>query len=241
MFDALNVGIPRIAQQQKKLSIHKWNPRDFTRDKHRTVDDIPYGGGAGMVMLAEPLFATLTAARKILPTATVVYLSAQGKTLEHQGVVDLALNKEIIFLCGRYAGVDTRLIEQEIDMTCSIGDYVLSGGELAAMVIIDAIARQLPGVLHNANSANEDSFATGLLDYPRYTRPAEIKGLQVPKVLLSGNHAAIKRWRLKQALGHTYLKRPDLLEKKLLSEQEQHLLTEFKREYVAANKKEKQR
>ena len=211
MFTALNVGIPRIAQQKGKLNIQLWNPRDYTEDTHRTVDDTPYGGGPGMVMLAAPLLEAIKAARSALPKAKVIYLSPQGKTVDHSAVMDFATAEEMILLCGRYEGIDARLLALAIDAQWSIGDYVLSGGELAAMVIVDAIARQLPEVLGDAASANEDSFATGLLDYPHYTRPAEFADLKVPDVLLSGNHAKIKRWRLKQALQQTLLHRPDLL------------------------------
>lgn len=232
MFNALEFGIPRIAQQKQALSIQFWNPRDFTTDKHRTVDDTPYGGGPGMVMKIEPLQLAIKAARKALPNALLVYLSPQGKVLAHTDVCELKTQEEIIFLCGRYEGIDQRLIEQEVDAEWSIGDYVLSGGELAAMVIIDAIARQLPNVLGDENSAQEDSFATGLLDHPHYTRPAEYAGLKVPNVLLSGDHAAIDAWHTKQALGRTFLRRPDLLKKKTLSQQQKVLLDEFIKENV---------
>jgi len=237
MFTALNAGIPRIAQQKGKLSLNIWDPRDYTQDNYHTVDDTPYGGGPGMVMLAKPLLAAIEAARKALPRAKVIYLSPQGKTLNHTAVMNFTAREEIIFLCGRYEGIDARVLELAIDAEWSIGDYVLSGGELAAMVIVDAIARQLPGVLGDSASASEDSFAMGLLDYPHYTRPAEIAGLQVPKVLLSGNHAEIKRWRLKQALGRTWLRRADLLAKRSLSKEDKHLLDEFEQEYVDATKK----
>lgn len=235
MFAALDLGIPRIAQEKQCLSIECWNPRDFTTDKHRTVDDTPYGGGPGMVMKVEPLQLAINAARAALPKAALIYLSPQGDTLNHQAVCEMKLAEEIIFLCGRYEGIDERLIEQEVDAEWSIGDYVLSGGELAAMVIIDAIARQLPNVLGDESSAAEDSFATGILDYPHYTRPAEYAGKDVPKVLLSGNHAAIKAWREQQALGRTYLRRPDLLKTKTLSKQQQALLDDFKKNVDVSN------
>lgn len=235
MFAALDLGIPRIAQEKQCLSIECWNPRDFTADKHRTVDDTPYGGGPGMVMKVEPLQLAINAARAALPKAALIYLSPQGDTLNHQAVCEMKLAEEIIFLCGRYEGIDERLIEQEVDAEWSIGDYVLSGGELAAMVIIDAIARQLPNVLGDESSAAEDSFATGILDYPHYTRPAEYAGKDVPKVLLSGNHAAIKAWREQQALGRTYLRRPDLLKTKTLSKQQQALLDDFKKNVDVSN------
>ena len=237
MFAALNAGIPRIAQEKGKLQLEFWNPRNYTQDNHQTVDDTPYGGGPGMVMLAAPLLAAIKAAKATLPQAKVIYLSPQGQQLKHQAVMEFATTEEIIFLCGRYEGIDARVIELAVDAEWSLGDYVLSGGELPAMVIIDAIARQLPDVLGDAASANEDSFATGLLDYPHYTRPAEIAGLKTPEVLLSGNHAAIKRWRLKQALGRTFLRRPDLLTKRSLNEEQQGLLAEFKQENVDVTKK----
>ena len=237
MFVALNSGIPRIAQEKQCLSIECWDPRDFTTDNHRTVDDTPYGGGPGMVMKVEPLQKAINAARAALPEATLIYLSPQGEILNHNAVCTLSQAEEIIFLCGRYEGIDERLIEQEVDAEWSIGDYVLSGGELAAMVIVDAIARQLPNVLGDEASAAEDSFATGLLDYPHYTRPAEVTGLKVPEVLLSGNHAAIKTWREQQALGRTYLRRPDLLKTKTLSKQQQALLDDFKENVDVSNGK----
>lgn len=232
MFAALNYGIPNRAQQKQAISIDYWNPRDFTSDTHRTVDDTPYGGGPGMVMKVEPLQQAIAAARKALPKAAVIYLSPQGDTLKHTAVQQFSRCEEIIFLCGRYEGVDERIILDAVDAEWSIGDYVLSGGELPAMVLIDAIVRQLPGVLGDENSALEDSFATGLLDCPHYTRPAEFAKQSVPKVLLSGNHAAIKTWRLKQALGRTYLRRPDLLKNMTLSTVEQTLLDEFIKEKV---------
>jgi tRNA (guanine37-N1)-methyltransferase len=232
MFAALNYGIPRRAQEKGILSIACWNPRDFTSDVHRTVDDSPYGGGPGMVMKAEPLQNAINAARKALSEAKVIYLSPQGKTLDHQAVKEFSEREEIIFLCGRYEGIDERIVQHEVDAQWSIGDYVLSGGELPAMVFIDAIIRQLPDVLGDETSAEEDSFVNGMLDYPHYTRPAEFAGENVPSVLLSGDHAAIKTWRLKQALGLTYLRRPDLLKKKALSHVEQTLLDEFIKENV---------
>lgn len=235
MFTALDYGIPRIAQEKQCLSIECWNPRDFTTDNHRTVDDTPYGGGPGMVMKIEPLQLAINTAREALPKAALIYLSPQGETLNHEAVCTMSLTEEIIFLCGRYEGIDERLIEQEVDAEWSIGDYVLSGGELAAMVIIDAIARQLPHVLGDDASAAEDSFATGILDYPHYTRPAEYAGKNVPDVLLSGNHAAIKAWREQQALGRTYLRRPDLLTTKTLSMQQQALLDDFKENVDVTN------
>ena len=216
MFKALDYGIPRRAQEKGALELECWDPRTYTTDVHRTVDDTPYGGGPGMVMKVAPLQAAIAAARQSLPKATVIYLSPQGKTLDHATIKLLSEQPELILLCGRYEGIDERLITLEVDAEYSIGDYVLSGGELPAMVLIDAMSRQLPGVLGDSDSALEDSFVDGLLDCPHYTRPAEIAGKKVPEVLLSGDHAAIKRWRLEQALQRTMERRPDLLEKRKL-------------------------
>ncbi len=227
MFTALNEGIPRIAQEKQQLELMFWNPRDFAEDKRQTVDDTPYGGGPGMVMKVEPLRKAIQAARKQLPKAKVIYLSPQGERFNHQAADNLAKVEQVILLCGRYEGIDERLVHLEVDAECSIGDYVLSGGELAAMVMIDAIARLLPNVLGDAASASEDSFATGLLDYPHYTKPSEVEQLQVPKVLLNGNHQAINQWRLKQALGRTWQRRPELLQEFSLSVAETALLDEF--------------
>jgi tRNA (guanine37-N1)-methyltransferase len=224
---ALNYGIPNRALDKKLFSIDCINPRDFATNKHRTVDDRPYGGGPGMVMKVEPLTKAIQAAKKNSPAAPVLYLSPQGKPIKQQHIESWANQAELILLAGRYEGVDERLIKTQIDEEWSIGDYILSGGEFAAMVVIDAIIRLLPGALGNENSAQQESFTTGLLDYPHYTRPEKIAGLSVPKVLLSGDHQAIAEWRLKQALGRTYLRRPDLLEVKRLSEREKKLLEEF--------------
>jgi tRNA (guanine37-N1)-methyltransferase len=209
-----------------------WNPRDFTSDNYRTVDDRPYGGGPGMVMLAEPLDGAIRAAKARVAGGErkVIYLSPQGRVLDHGKVMEFAAGPGAILLCGRYESVDERLIRREVDEEISIGDYVLSGGELAAMVLIDAVVRQLPGVLGDEDSAAQDSFVSGLLDCAHYTRPEEYAGERVPPVLLSGNHAEIGRWRLKQALGRTWLRRPDLLAKRALSAEEGKLLEEFKRE-----------
>lgn len=230
MFNALQFGMTRIGQEKQKISFSFWNPRDYATDKHSTVDDSPYGGGPGMVMKVEPLRAAIADARRALPTAKIVYLSPQGRLFSHEKAIEAATQEELILLCGRYEGIDERLIKAEVDEEWSIGDYVLSGGELPAMVIIDAICRLLPDVLGDENSALEDSFAHGLLDYPHYTRPAIIDELAVPPVLLSGDHAAIKRWRLKQALGRTWERRPDLLTKRSLNSVEQTLLVEYQQE-----------
>lgn len=230
MFAALtHSGITSRSLAAGLWSLGLWNPRDFTSDNHRTVDDRPYGGGPGMVMLAEPLEKALDAA-KAAGGGRVIYLSPQGKRLDHAKVVDLVRLPGIIFLCGRYEGIDERLIERRVDEELSIGDYVLSGGELAAMAVIDAVVRQLPGALGDEQSAAEESFVDGLLDCPQYTRPEVYAGEQVPEILLSGHRANIRRWRLKQALGRTWSRRPDLLAARRLTEEEQHLLAEFQQE-----------
>lgn len=233
MFAALTEsGITSRALKAGSYSLELWNPRDFTSDNYRTVDDRPYGGGPGMVMLAEPLEQAIQAARARVAGGgrRVIYLSPQGRALDHSKVMELAAGPGAVLLCGRYESVDERLIRREVDAEVSIGDYVLSGGELAAMVLIDAVVRQLPGVLGDEDSAAQDSFVDGLLDCPHYTRPEEYAGESVPPVLLSGNHAEIERWRLKQALGRTWQRRPDLLAQRALSADELKLLEEFKRE-----------
>lgn len=223
-------GVTGRAVEKGLLSVGLHNPRDFTEDRHRTVDDRPYGGGPGMVMQFEPLSQAIQAARAEHGSAHVVYLSPQGKRLDQAGIQSLLEHPHLIFVAGRYEGVDERLIEAEIDDEVSIGDYVLSGGELAAMVVIDGLARQIPGVLGHEDSADQDSFAAGLLDCPHYTRPEEIAGRKVPEVLQSGDHRAIERWRMKQALGRTWLRRPDLLEQMSLDSDQQTLLEEFIKE-----------
>ena len=226
-------GITRRALELGAWSIALWNPRDFTTDNYRIVDDRPYGGGPGMVMLAEPLEKAIAAAKAAAEppgNAKVLHLSPQGRLLDHRKVRELAGAQGLVLLCGRYEGVDERLIARSVDEEVSIGDYVISGGELAAMVLIDAVVRQLPGVLGDEQSAAQDSFANGLLDCPHYTRPEVYEGMAVPAVLLSGHHAQIERWRLKQALGRTWLRRPEVLERRELSAEESRLLEEFKRE-----------
>jgi tRNA (guanine37-N1)-methyltransferase len=223
-------GIPRRAAERGLLQLETWNPRDFTHDRHRTVDDRPYGGGPGMVMLVEPLQAAIQAARQADVAAPVIYLSPQGRRLDQAGVRELARRPRLILVAGRYEGIDERLIEAEVDEEWSIGDYVLSGGELAAMVLADAVTRLLPGALGDADSAGQDSFMEGLLDYPHYTRPEEVAGRRVPEVLLGGNHAEIERWRRQQALGRTRERRPDLLELLELDEEQQALLAEYLRQ-----------
>lgn len=239
MFGALrDYGISRRAAERGLWSLHCWNPRDFTDDAHRTVDDRPYGGGPGMVMLAEPLACAIAAAKRDSGGGRVVYLSPQGRPLDHGAVVRLASESSLVLLCGRYEGVDQRLIDEVVDEEVSVGDLVVSGGELPAMLLMDAIIRLLPGALNDADSAVEDSFVGGLLDYPHYTRPEIRSGVRVPSVLLSGNHAAVRRWRLKQALGVTGAKRPDLLAARELSGEEYLLLEEFRQESELARNRE---
>lgn len=236
MFDAIaKHGITSRALEQKRYELQLWNPRDFTENNYRTVDDRPYGGGPGMVMLVEPLERAIIAAKQRqfeagVAKPRVIYLSPQGRLLDHKIVMELAAEPGLILLAGRYEGIDERLLERQVDDEISIGDYVLSGGELAAMVLMDSIVRHIPGVLGDADSAAQDSFFDGLLDCPHYTRPEDYQGERVPAVLMSGNHADIKRWRLKQALGRTWLRRPEVLAQRKLSKEELFLLEEFKRE-----------
>ncbi|MGI2325084.1 MULTISPECIES: tRNA (guanosine(37)-N1)-methyltransferase TrmD [Methylococcus] len=230
--DAARYGVTGRALAAGKVSLEVWNPRDFTRDRHRTVDDRPYGGGPGMVMKVEPLRDAIRAAKgQATPGARVVLMSPQGTRLDQAAVRRFAAAPGLILVAGRYEGVDERLIETEIDEEWSIGDYVLSGGELPALVVFDAVVRLLPGVLGDAESAEQESHAEGLLDHPHYTRPERVAGRDVPAVLQSGNHAAIGRWRLKQALGKTWLKRPDLLACRVMTPEQLELLDEFKREF----------
>ncbi|PHS25254.1 MAG: tRNA (guanosine(37)-N1)-methyltransferase TrmD [Methylophaga sp.] len=233
MFDAITkYGVTGRAVTQGKLSLDYWTPRNFTTDKHQTVDDRPYGGGPGMVMKVEPLQQAIRAAKQRLGEQTkVAYMSPQGRKLDQQGLQELATRQTMIFVAGRYEGIDERLISEQIDEEWSIGDYVLSGGELAAMTIIDGMARLLPGVLGDEESAQQDSFMDGLLDHPHYTRPERLADQSVPAVLLSGDHEAIRKWRLKQALGRTWLRRSDLLEAKSLSSEQSALLEQFIAEY----------
>jgi tRNA (guanine37-N1)-methyltransferase len=231
MFAAVaDFGIARRARENGLWRLTLWNPRDFAADNYRTVDDRPYGGGPGMVMLAEPLEKAINAAKGNQPGAKVIYLSPQGRPLGHERVMELARGAGAILLCGRYEGVDDRLVMRCVDEEISLGDFVLSGGEIAAMALIDAVVRQLPGALNDADSAVQESFADGLLDCPHYTRPEVYEGLPVPPVLLTGHHAEIRRWRLKQALGRTWLRRPELIGKRQLSSEESALLEEFKQE-----------
>ncbi len=233
-------GIVSRAVKRELLKVQTWNPRDYTSDNHRTVDDRPYGGGPGMVMMAEPLCAAIQDAKDACGSgkkAHVIHLSPQGRKLDQKGVMELAQRQHLVLIAGRYEGIDERVIDKEVDEEWSIGDYVLSGGELAAMVLIDVLTRTLPGALGHEDSAKEDSFFDGLLDYPHYTRPekmefGEIGDRQVPEVLMGGNHAEIRRWRLQQALGRTWLKRPDLLKDLQLDAEQEELLEAFKKTYL---------
>jgi tRNA (guanine37-N1)-methyltransferase len=220
-------GVTGRALARGIAELHLWNPRDFTRDVHRTVDDRPYGGGPGMVMKVEPLRDAIHAARAVAPGSRVAYLSPQGRLLDQQAMLRIATAPGWILVAGRYEGIDERLIDRYVDEEWSIGDYVLSGGELAAMVVMDAVIRLLPGTLGHDQSAEQDSHMNGLLDHPHYTRPEEVDGMVVPEVLLSGDHAAIRRWRLSQALRRTWLRRPELLERRPLTPEERALLAEI--------------
>ncbi|HAF00700.1 MAG TPA: tRNA (guanosine(37)-N1)-methyltransferase TrmD [Methylophilaceae bacterium] len=232
-------GITSRALEREIYSVHVINPREFTVDNHKTVDDRPYGGGPGMVMLAEPLAQTIATAKDkhiaLGITPHVIHMSPRGAPLTHEKVMQLSQQQGLIILASRYEGVDERLLNKYVDEEISIGDYVLSGGELPAMVLIDAVVRQLPGVLGDADSAIEDSFVNGLLDCPHYTRPEVYEGSRVPEVLLSGNHAKIREWRLKQSLLLTRAKRPDLLAARSLTKEEARLLQEIIREQEQAS------
>ena len=225
------LGVVGRAQERGLLALHGWNPRDYAEGNYRRVDDRPFGGGPGMVMLIEPLRATLAAARAAAPQpAPLIYLSPQGRPLTQAKVRELAALPRLALLCGRYEGVDERLVRAEVDEEISIGDYVLSGGELAAAVVVDAVARLQEGALNDAGSAEQDSFEDGLLDCPHYSHPVEHAYGTVPEVLRSGNHAAIARWRRQQALGRTWERRPDLLQGRELSRRDRQLLDEWLRE-----------
>jgi tRNA (guanine37-N1)-methyltransferase len=232
--ESLRIGVVGRAIERGIVSFGAVSPREFATDVHRTVDDRPYGGGPGMVLKIEPTRAALRLAKSRLPEGSrSVYLAADGVTLTQAKAAELARLPGLLLLAGRYEGVDERLLETEIDERISIGDYVLSGGELPALVLIDAVVRLLPGVLGDDESAQQDSFSNGLLDWPHYTRPEIFEGREVPAVLLSGNHGAIQRWRLKQALGITWLRRPDLLAKLELSKEQRKLLDEYMTEHRA--------
>ncbi|MGZ5094511.1 MAG: tRNA (guanosine(37)-N1)-methyltransferase TrmD [Burkholderiales bacterium] len=236
MFDAVTgSGVTGRARERRLYELVLWNPRDFATNSYRTIDDRPYGGGPGMVMMPEPLEKALGAARQRQKSSgvkrpRVLHLTPQGRLLDNRLVCELAAEEGLVMLAGRYEGIDERLVGRVVDDEVSIGDYVLSGGELPAMVVIDCVVRQLPGALGDAQSAVQDSFANGLLDHPHYTRPEVYEGAAVPSVLLSGNHADVARWRLKQSLGRTWRRRPDLLAKRNLSAAESSLLEEFKKE-----------
>lgn len=225
---AAGYGVTGRAIERNIVSLSVWNPRNYTYDRHRTVDDRPYGGGPGMVMKYQPLHDAVNAAKQAgSKTAKVVYLSPQGKPITQALLSEASKVAHIILVAGRYEGIDERFVERDCDDEWSIGDYVISGGELAALVVIDAVTRLLPGVLGDEDSAQQDSHSDGLLDCPHYTRPEQIEGHPVPEVLLGGNHADIDRWRMKQALGRTWQRRPDLLKKKILSTEQENLLKEF--------------
>lgn len=244
MFDAVTrYGVTGRAVSRGLMRIDCWNPRDYALDRHRSVDDRPYGGGPGMLMKVDTLRGAIAAARQHAeqdaaqvgdeePTR-VIYLSPQGRPLDQAGVRQLASYRRLILVAGRYEGVDERVIDLDIDEEWSIGDYVLSGGELPAMVLCDAVARLVPGVLGHEASAQEDSFSTGLLDCPHYTRPEEIDGRRVPEVLLGGHHEEIRRWRLKQSLGRTWQRRPELLQDMTLDREQRRLLDEFIDEHAS--------
>ena len=251
MFEALaGHGITRRALEEGRFEMHTWDPRDFTTDNYRRVDDRPYGGGPGMVMLPDPLQAAIDAARSRqraqgVAKPVVVLMSPQGERLGEKVVQELSAEEGLVILAGRYEGIDERLVRESVDREVSIGDYVVSGGELPAMVLMDALVRRLPGVLNDEQSAEQDSFASwsaafprGLLDTPHYTRPEEWRGMKVPEVLQSGNHAAIARWRRKQALGRTWDRRRDLVDEAALSIEDRKLLEEYRREQQAAQQQQ---
>lgn len=233
MFDAITQqGVISRAIKNGTIEFNAWNPRDFAHDKHSTVDDRPYGGGPGMLMMVQPLTDAIRAAKaEAGDDAKVIYLSPQGKKLDHEGVKQLAQNKKMVLVAGRYEGIDERVIQSEIDEEWSIGDFVLSGGELPAMTLIDSVSRMIPGVLGHNLSAEQDSFADGLLDCPHYTRPEVLAGQRVPDVLLSGNHEKIRQWRLKQSLGRTWLRRPELINNLALTDEQKRLLAAFQAEH----------
>jgi tRNA (guanine37-N1)-methyltransferase len=241
----LDHGITRRALDEKLFELEAWDPRRFATDAYRRVDDRPYGGGPGMVMMAEPLQAAIDAAAKRQREAGVakphvILMSPQGQRLDDRLVGELADEEGLVIVAGRYEGVDERVVAKSVDREVSIGDYVTSGGELPAMVLIDCIVRRLPGSLNDAESARQDSFSAGLLDWPHYTRPEEWNQARVPDVLLSGNHAAIAGWRRKQALGRTWERRPDLIDEKRLSREDRQLLEEYRRERQAQEQQQQQ-
>ena len=237
MFSAFTEqGVTGRAVRDNKIEVGFFNPRDFTQDKHRTVDDRPYGGGPGMLMMVRPLSDAIVAAKQAAPNkARVVYLSPQGAPMQQSKVKQLANDEALILVAGRYEGIDERVIRNHIDEEISIGDYVLSGGELPAMVLMDAVSRFIPGVLGHSASADEDSFTNGLLDCPHFTRPEVLHGESVPAVLLSGNHEKIRQWRLQQSLGRTWLRRPELLSNLALTEEQKKLLEAFQQQHLQHN------
>ncbi len=229
MFHAIsNYGVIGQAIQKNIVNLSFLNPRDFSKNKYKSIDDRPYGGGPGMLMSMQPLYLSINYSKSLLKDATVIYLSPQGITLNQNNVFQLIEKKKIIFVCGRYEGIDQRIIDSLIDEEWSIGDYILTGGELAAMVIIDSISRFIPGVINTKKSVEKESFYNNLLDYPNYTRPKEIYNMKVPDILLSGNHNKIRLWRLKQSLEKTLEKRPDLLKRKILDKEEKIILHKLK-------------
>jgi tRNA (guanine37-N1)-methyltransferase len=232
MFDAITQqGVIARAIKNGTIEFNAWNPRDYATDKHKTVDDRPYGGGPGMLMMVEPLAKAIEDAKAAAGEgAKVIYLSPQGRKLDQKGVMQLAQDNKLILVAGRYEGIDERVIQTLIDEEWSIGDFVLSGGELPAMTLIDAVSRMIPGVLGHELSAEQDSFADGLLDCPHYTRPEVLDGMKVPEVLLSGNHEKIRQWRLKQSLGRTWSRRPDMINRLALTAEQQKLLAEYQDE-----------
>ncbi len=231
MFQAITeFGVTGRAVQRGIISLFCINPRSFAYDKHQKVDERPFGGGPGMVMMVQPLRDAILEAKKQLPNAKVIYMSPQGRKFDHQGCAELAKNDELIIIAGRYEGIDERIIDKYVDEEWSVGDYVLSGGELPAMIVVDAVSRLIPGVLGDELSAVEDSFATGLLDCPQYTRPPEIDGQKVPEVLMSGNHEKIRKWRLEQSLVRTYERRPDILNNLALTDEQEKILALYLRE-----------
>ncbi|CAL4326454.1 tRNA (guanine-N(1)-)-methyltransferase [Buchnera aphidicola (Brachycaudus tragopogonis)] len=230
MFNAItNYGITSRAIKKRIINIDFLNPRNFTKNKYKSIDDRPYGGGPGMIMSAEPLYQSIQHAKSELKNATVIYLSPQGKLLKQNCIEQLIKKKQIIFICGRYEGIDQRIIDSQVNEEWSIGNYILTGGELAAMIMIDSISRFIPGVIKKKQSIENESFSKNLLDHPHYTRPKKIHNMSVPEVLLSGNHSEIRLWRLKQSLGKTWTKRPDLLKKHILNKEEIILLNKFKK------------
>ncbi len=232
VLDGASYGVTGKAIEQKIVGLSVWNPRDYTYDKHKTVDDRPYGGGPGMVLKYQPLLEAVDAAKRqhVVGQRKVIYLSPQGKVLSQQLLQDISSFEQIILIAGRYEGIDERFVDKVCDDEWSLGDYVISGGELAALIVIDAVTRLIPGVLGDGDSARQDSHFSGLLDCPHYTRPERGDLGNVPDVLLGGNHAAIDRWRMKQSLGRTWLRRPDLLEPMQLTAEQDALLREFKTE-----------